>query len=178
MDLHDFDMNHLTPIVGKVSSENKNIFLLGDFNANLLLSDSNPDVSKFLDSIFSFSLAPSIILPTRVTENTSALIDNIFHDPSELSCNAGNIISSIYNHFPQFLILNKQHFPSPPFMEKPPAPNWSKFNLKRFTQKIANIDWNELLCLNELDPSKSFDLFYNFINKCINDCVPLKKIFF
>ncbi|XP_057290925.1 uncharacterized protein LOC130613625 [Hydractinia symbiolongicarpus] len=177
MDLHDFNMNHLTPILSKTTSENKNIFLMGDFNANLLLSDSNPDISDFLDSIFSFSLAPSILLPTRITENTSTLIDNIFHDPFELNCKSGNIISSISDHFPQFLIINKQHVLPPPPTKRSPIPDWNKFNQELFSQKISAIDWNELLCLNELDPSKSFDIFHTFVNNYINECVPLKKSF-
>ncbi|XP_057295684.1 uncharacterized protein LOC130624132 [Hydractinia symbiolongicarpus] len=177
MDLHDFNMNHLTPILSKTTSENKNIFLMGDFNANLLLSDSNPDIYDFLDSIFSFSLAPSILLPTRITENTSTLIDNIFHDPFELNCKSGNIISSISDHFPQFLIINKQHVLPPPPTKRSPIPDWNKFNQELFSQKISAIDWNELLCLNELDPSKSFDIFHTFVNNCINECVPLKKSF-
>ena len=36
MDVGDFNKNYFNPLLGKLSKENKQLFLLGDFNINLL----------------------------------------------------------------------------------------------------------------------------------------------
>ena len=47
MEISDFNKYYLSNLIEKLSSENKKIVLLGDFNADLLNYDSNHDVSDF-----------------------------------------------------------------------------------------------------------------------------------
>ena len=63
MGVGDFNTSFLLPLLAKASSENKEIYLLGDFNIDLL----KPDSADYLDIFSSFILLPHIILPTRVT---------------------------------------------------------------------------------------------------------------
>ena len=76
----------------------------GDFNINLLNCDNDNSVSNFLDILGSFSLLPQVILPTRVSNTSKTLIDNIFYDSSNsktisgnLTCNISRPLSSIFN---------------------------------------------------------------------------------
>ena len=78
---------------------------MGDFNINLLHSDTDKSVSNFLDVLGSFSLLPQVLLPTRVTNASKSLIDNIFFDSSISKTFSGNITSNISDHYPQFLII-------------------------------------------------------------------------
>ena len=78
MDLNDFNSNYLNKLLDKVSKENKTIFLLGDFNVDLLKYESHPPTNEFLDSLSSNMFLPYILLPTRVTSHSKTLIDNIF----------------------------------------------------------------------------------------------------
>ena len=72
-------MMTFNPLLSKASSElNKPVFLLGDFNIDLLAHDTDKIVSNCIDILSSLSLLPHIILPTRVTGTTSKVIDNIF----------------------------------------------------------------------------------------------------
>ena len=48
MHVVEFNDHFLAPLLEKASLENKSIFLLGDFNIDLLKSDSDNDVSEFL----------------------------------------------------------------------------------------------------------------------------------
>ena len=60
----------------KIIKERKNIFFMGDFNLNLLNYETHAD---FLNLMISYSLLPYIMhQPTRVTDYSSAVIDNIF----------------------------------------------------------------------------------------------------
>ena len=51
---------------------------MGDFNINLLKSEENQHVNDFLNQMFSSSFYPLISRPTRITNRSATLIDNIF----------------------------------------------------------------------------------------------------
>ena len=64
MDLNDFNTNYLNNLLDKVSKEQKSVFLLVDFNVNLLnYTDHNP-TNEFFDSLASNSFVPYILQPT------------------------------------------------------------------------------------------------------------------
>ena len=83
------------------------LILLGDFNIDSLKFDSEPDVFKFLDTLGSYLLKPYITLPTRITERSKSLIDNIFTSSIPFSATSGNYISGISDHLMQFSIFNR-----------------------------------------------------------------------
>lgn len=71
---------------------------MGDFNLNLLNYDSNEDTNNFLNLVQSHSLIPLILKLTRLTSRTNTNLINIEHT-------AGNLTYAIYDHLPQFAIL-------------------------------------------------------------------------
>ena len=51
MDLHDFNVNYLEPLMNKLNQD-KHVFLMGDFNVDLIKTESNKErekQSQFLD---------------------------------------------------------------------------------------------------------------------------------
>ena len=58
MDLADFNCNYLNNLLGKTTKEQKFIFLLGDFNVNLLNYNKLNEISEFLDYLASNSFIP------------------------------------------------------------------------------------------------------------------------
>ena len=79
MDICTFNDHYLNPLLDNLSKEaNKTAILLGDFNTDFLNFDTSEHVSKFLDDLASNSLQPQILLPTRISNNSKTLIDNIF----------------------------------------------------------------------------------------------------
>jgi hypothetical protein len=58
MSIDDFNYNYLSPLLDKVSSENKTLILLGDFNVDLLKSNTDHNISNFLDILGSNSVLP------------------------------------------------------------------------------------------------------------------------
>ena len=65
-------------VLEKIQLENKLLYLVGDYNINLLNVDSHSLTADFNDTMYSSGLVPLITRPTRVTENSATLIDNIF----------------------------------------------------------------------------------------------------
>ena len=105
MSLKSFNSEHLKPFLHKLGSENKQLILLGDFNVNLLNAKDEPESSAFLDTLGSNLILPQILLPTRITEDSQTLIDNIFSTASDTLNFSGNICFSISDHLPQFCIF-------------------------------------------------------------------------
>ena len=101
-------VNELQTILLNPLFLNKTIFLMGDFNTNLLQCEENFHTDAFFNIMLSFSLMPLIIKPTRVTETSSTLIDNIFCNIQPFP-SAGIIISDISDHFPIFTKVDLQN---------------------------------------------------------------------
>ena len=51
----------------KLSYENKQFMLMGDFNTNFLNYNTNKRITKFVDELYTNSFIPYINLPTRIT---------------------------------------------------------------------------------------------------------------
>ena len=54
------------------------MYLCGDFNINLLNSESHNGTKDFIEMLYSLGLYPLIDRPSRITSNSATLIDNIF----------------------------------------------------------------------------------------------------
>ena len=80
--IHDIDV-----IYDKITSENKLSYIMGDFNIDLLKDDVHRPIHDYLDLVYSHSLIPTIYKPTRITEHTATIIDNIL-------TNTDNIVES------------------------------------------------------------------------------------
>ena len=53
MDLTDFNCNYLNKLLEDTSKEQNSVFLLGDFNVNLLSYNGHNQTNEFLDSLAS-----------------------------------------------------------------------------------------------------------------------------
>ena len=111
---------------------------MGDFNINLLNSDNDNSVSNFLDILGSFSLLPQVILPTRVSNTSKTLIDNIFYDSSNSKTISGNLTCNISDHYPQFLML-KNIYPDKKIKHNLHQRKWDKFDQAEFILDFLEI---------------------------------------
>ena len=76
------EINLFNKVLKKISTiiqnENKVCYLSGDDNINILNSETHTRTADFVDLLYSSSYIPLITRPTRVTQNTATLIDNVF----------------------------------------------------------------------------------------------------
>ena len=76
------------------------IILCGDFNLDILNYDNNENTLNLLNSLASQSLIPIITKPSRITNQTATLIDNIFiNQPNGIV--SGILLS---DHLPLFFL--------------------------------------------------------------------------
>ena len=90
----------------RIKKENKICYLLGDFNLDIMNSETHKSTGEYLDMLSSFSYLPMINKPTRVTTDSATIIDNIFtNNAIDLNnCLHGIFITDISDHYPIFHI--------------------------------------------------------------------------
>ena len=101
-------LHYIDSTLSKLSRENKEIYFCGDFNIDLLNTDSHKESADFHSLLSSNSLLPLIIHPTRVVSGqTPSLIDNIFSNNIKDFIRAGNIVVNLSEHFSQFASIKR-----------------------------------------------------------------------
>ena len=128
MDLTDFNCNYLNKLLENISKEQKSIFLLGDFNVNLLNYNEHNQTNEFLDSLASNSFIPLILQPTRITSHSNTLIDNIFSNVIHPDIISGNLTATISNHLPQCVIIPNMFGNIPGNKSNVYKKDWSKLD--------------------------------------------------
>ena len=113
MDFNEFNDYYLNELLHKLSSENKSVILLCDFNVDLMKYDNHHSTNEFLDSLSSHLFFPHITQPTGKRDTSKTLIDNIFSNTLIENTISGNLTATISDHLPQFIILPNV-FSNPP----------------------------------------------------------------
>ena len=96
--------DQLYNILSSISSDGKHCFLMGDFNIDINKAASN----SFLHNLSSCGFHPTINKPTRVTSNSTSIIDNIITNVNNISDSVevrvpGILLTEISDHFPIFI---------------------------------------------------------------------------
>ena len=106
----DFDEfnKYLDTTLNKIVSENKEIYICGDFNIDLLKLNEYEAHLEFYTLLNSHGLLPFIVQPSRVVNNqVPSLIDNIFSSNISDAVLSGNIYLTLSEHFSQFASVNR-----------------------------------------------------------------------
>ena len=179
LQINDSKSDFISPLLLKLQKESsQRIFLLGDFNIDLLKCKLSDSINNFIDtpsSTYNF-LLPHIPLPTRISTK-STLIDNIFSDSTSLEeTESGNVTSTFSDHFPQFIFLKD-------FFSKIPAAksnilrhDWRKFESSKFISDFDQIDWEQILCSGKSDVNFSMNKYLSKIDSLLETHAPLKKL--
>jgi exonuclease III len=165
-------INKLQITLSTISLEDKEVIHMGDYNLNLLNADTHPPTTDLIDLNFSQSLYPVINKPTRITNSSATLIDNIFTSISFMTeSNSGILMWDISDHFPVFLIKNKEIVSRDPISTFTRSHNAE--NKEKFSTLVNNSDWSEIL--NNTDTQEAYTLFHQTISNIYNKSFPLKK---
>ena len=76
-------------------SDDRDVYIMGDFNIDLLKCETSQVSQDFLLSLRSCYLIQPVDKPTRVYRTSATLIDNIFVNNPDKLLACGNIISDI-----------------------------------------------------------------------------------
>lgn len=164
----------LKTILGSLSKEDKHMYLTGDYNINLLNSDTHIPSAEFAELFFSHSFFPSINKPTRVSSTTATIIDNIFiNNIHSNSVTAGILAADISDHCPIFCV-------SPFRLTAPDTDNYitkrifNDRNKTKFMEMLNSSDWT--VCRQQTDCQIAFTTFYDQYKTCFDNCFPPTRI--
>ena len=112
---------------------------MGDFNIDLLQYESHSHTNDFLNTMISQSFVPYNYQPTRVTDHSATVIDNIFSKITDYETVRGSITSLIADQFAQFLLIKKCQMSSKPCSHSPY--DYSNSGKKKFIHDYSLLDW-------------------------------------
>lgn len=161
---HFHDM--LDQLLHKLS--NKCCYIMGDFNIDLLKSNSN----SFSNIFNSYFFRNFITKPTRVSPTSKTLIDNIFSNSSAEVVNSGIITYDISDHFPIFHcfdinITSNNHMASKSLTYfRPISPN----KLTNFITLMSHETWESLY--DDKNPESTYSTFIRIFTQHYYNCFP------
>ena len=125
--------------------------------------------------MYSSSLYPLITKPTRITANSSTLIDNVFTSELCVPIKSGILISDLTDHLPVFCLIgcnNKLQDTKSACYEfiRQVNPN----NISKFNDYLQNEDWSDILRNDDVD--NLYNDFMTIFTTGYDQCCPLKKV--
>ena len=154
--------SYLETSLKKVVNENKEVYICGDFNIDLLKVDEISNYQLYYNLLCSFGFLPLITQPNRVVDNqTPSLIDNIFSNNLSDEIISGNIYLTLSEHFCQFASVKREKIDIKNINID--TRNYSKFSSKDFHDDVSIQNWDYGL----ENPSDLFtDFFFEIRRLC------------
>lgn len=114
-----------------------------------------------------------VLQPTRITDHSATLIDNIFFNSLEHFTVSRNTIYDLTDHLPNFLIIN--NFSLLPTNIEIFIRDYSSFNELCLVNEIQSVNWQNILT-NNSSSSTIFDIFCAKLSEIIDFHIPVRKL--
>jgi hypothetical protein len=152
-------LNQLEVILNKIHKTGTYIIVCGDFNIDHLVE--NDRHNKLQSLVASFNLFSTVTFPTRSTNNTSSLIDNIYSNISSCKYKIFPLINGLSDHDAHIIeILNSYYVnPKKNYKLTREMDNNTIFN---FITSLSYENWDEVFLDDEVNL-----IFNNFMNMYI-----------
>ena len=158
--------NFILDIFKNMLLRNKPIFVLGDFNDDILKAGNK--MGKIINNL---KLEQMISEPTRITQNSASLIDLLITNKSSMITKVDVLPGPVADHEAIAFWLN---------LEKPKRPPVVKTYrcLKNYSpDRFCNLLMDEVVTLNGIlhtdEVNTQVKILSTVMNKCINDCAPV-----
>ena len=147
---------------------------MGDYNINLLNYDVHKNTAEFTDMMYANSFIPLVTRPTRITQSSATLIDNIFtNDLENLATSMqGILVADITDHFPVAYINTKYSN-----LEKEITVLKRVSTVRNrtlFLNAISNLDWSDIY--SSSDTQSAFSAFHGKLIKLYDLYIPKQKV--
>src|SRR6218665_699891 len=93
-------------LLNNLTKQSKQLYLVGDFNIDLLKSENHVPTDEFVSSLYCHLLLPLIYRPTRIISDSLTLIDNIVTSNWSKVLDSAIVISDISDHLPILTWVN------------------------------------------------------------------------
>jgi hypothetical protein len=133
-------LDYMDSTLHKLTKENKELYICGDFNIDFLKTDTDKASIDFYALLSSNGLLPLIIHPSRVVEGRlPSLIDNIFSNNTTDIILSGNVYMQLSEHFSQFASINRDKIDIHKIAMY--GRDWSKYDKEKFREDVSIQQW-------------------------------------
>ena len=175
-DLEKFNSDVLS-ILDYISGRNKLAIIAGDYNLNLLNSNNHPPTREFLNNFLSFNFLPTIKNPTRISDISATLIDNIFVSSVKCDYSSAIVYCDISDHLPTALHLTTNSSKTAK-IERISKRFFDSRSIEDFKINLANTNWDEIseILISNADPNYAYERFSKTYTDIFNKHFPEKNI--
>ena len=160
-------------LIGSIGDlKDKDLVIGIDHNMDLLKASRHTNTQKFLDYNLEINMLPVITKPTRITNTSATLIDNIFISSKlQKDYESGIIISDLSDHLPTALKLNNVKHD----MKQPQTITFRKITpetIKLINEELKEYNWDKIL--EPLGTDEAFNALQNVLKLHMDKHMPLK----
>lgn len=157
-------------LITKTFNESSLIFIAGNFNINIKVSDKC--ALDFLSLLSSFDVYPSVTDYTQVSRTSKSCIDNIYTNCKSYTAEILN--NHISDHVAQKLVFYSEAYSN--VRTTYTKRLFNQENRERFRQTLADQDWLDVFNQNESDVNRQWENFMQTLLPIFNQCFPLKQM--
>lgn len=164
-------LEYLDTFLAFTNDTKLDIIFGGDININIMKNDS-PKLR--LEMLLKCNACwNTIILPTRVTKNTSSLIDVFITNINPDSVKAGVFVSDFSDPIPIFLCY-KGHLQNKESQSTHLTQPITEQNIFMFRTKIVQTAWNTVF--ESKDANDAYEAFFSLLKPIYDACFPFKCV--
>ena len=164
------DYSKLTEIIGH--QKDKEIVIGIDHNMDFLKASKHTNTQKFLEYNLEINLLPVITKPTRITDTSATLIDNILISSKlQQAYYSGIIISNMSDHLPTVIKLTNVKQDT----KQQQTVTYRKINeenIRLINEDLQGYNWEEIL--EKTGTDDSFSILHETLIMSMNKHMPLK----
>ena len=161
-------------ILSSLTKTNKEVYIMGDFNIDLLQYKSHADTDNFVNSMMASSFIPLINRPTRVTEGTATIIDNIFTNSHDISRFLTGILpTDVSDHFPIFCISSQHKVPNCTNRDTRVKHIINTRTLTNLNTNLQTADWSPVIQCD--DTNIAYNNFVDIFRESYDRSIPRKQ---
>ena len=163
---------NLFSILENVNQKHQPVFLMGDFNIDLMKLNIHTKTNSFLENIVSNGLIPLITKPTRITEYSATLIDHMYTSYPDQILSSGILITDISDHFATFCKIGK-HKQKPARTIKL-VRDFSSSKINMFQCLLKQTDFSEVYKCT--CPDEAYNHFLNIYQTAFEQIFPPRQV--
>ena len=155
----------MTTSFNKMQHENKYLYITGDFNVNTLFNVKGGLSTQHFKNIFSTNYCfPFINKPTRVTDHSASLIDNIYSNIPSQNCFSGILKTSISDHYGIFCIDNDCNLNNDKVQIV--KRSFTLKNIANFKNCLQNVTWDFVYLSDDIE--SAYQRFQGVLDQLLN----------
>ena len=152
----------------------KTIAIAGDFNLDLIKSNTHTPTSEFMHNLLTYSFLPAINIPTRITNHSKTLIDNIFVHSKNPTTKAVVINCDLSDHLPIAVHVNTKMNHRKP-VNTIIRRDYTLESLSNFNSDLSNSEiWKDIYDCK--DTNSAFNKFQDIYMFFLKKHFPIKKV--